>query len=158
MLVPHVYISLAMVIIINPQQLVYYMTDSLTKGETEWTINGRYTGITELELTENGIKQVLETGKILIGPGKLVDPLRLAHAFISPRKRAQTTFDLLFDGAGKEALLKDEKVTTTEELAEWDYGKYEGLVTKEIRARRKKQGLDQEKPWDIWRDGCEDGE
>ena len=158
MLVPHVYISLAMVIIIIPQQLVYHMTNSLTKGETEWTINGRYTGITELELTENGIKQVLETGKILIGPGKLVDPLRLAHAFISPRKRAQTTFDLLFDGAGKEALLKDEKVTTTEELAEWDYGKYEGLVTKEIRARRKKQGLDQEKPWDIWRDGCEDGE
>lgn len=137
---------------------MYYMTNSLTKGETEWTINGRYTGITELELTENGIKQVLGTGKILIGPGKLVDPLKLAHAFISPRKRAQTTFDLLFDGAGKEALLKDKKVTTTEELAEWDYGKYEGLLTQEIRARRKEQGLDQEKPWDIWRDGCEGGE
>lgn len=78
--------------------------------------------------------------------------------FISPRNRAQTTFDLLFDGVGKEELVKDEKVTTTEELAEWDYGKYEGLFTKEIRALRKDQGLDQEKPWDIWRDGCEDGE
>lgn len=128
------------------------------KGETEWSKNGRYTGITELELTEDGIQQVLGTGKILIGPGKLIDPLKLAHAFVSPRKRAQTTFDLLFDGFGREALLKDEKVTTTEALAEWDYGRYEGLFTREIRARRKDQGLDQERPWDIWRDGCEDGE
>lgn len=128
------------------------------KGETEWTKDGRHTGITELELTEYGVQQVLGTGKVLIGPGKLIDPMKLAHVFISPRKRAQTTFDLLFDGVGKEALVKDEKVTTTEELAEWDYGKYEGLFTKEIRARRKDQGLDQEKPWDIWRDGCEDGE
>lgn len=127
-------------------------------GETEWTKNGRYTGITELELTENGVQQVLGTGKILVGPGKLIDPVKLAHVFISPRKRALATFDLLFDRVGKEALVKDEKVTTTEELAEWDYGKYEGLLTKEIRARRKDQGLDQDKPWDIWRDGCEDGE
>lgn len=128
------------------------------KGETEWSKNGRYTGITELELTEDGIQQVLGTGKILIGPGMLIDPVKLAHVFISPRKRAQTTFDLLFDRLDKEALVKDEKVTTTEELAEWDYGRYEGLFTKEIRALRKDQGLDQERPWDIWRDGCEGGE
>lgn len=128
------------------------------KGETEWTKSGRYTGITELELTENGVQQVLGTGKILVGPGKLIDRVKLAHVFISPRKRAQATFDLLFDRVGKEALVKDEKVTTTEELAEWDYGRYEGLLTKEIRARRKEQGLDPDKPWDIWRDGCEDGE
>lgn len=127
-------------------------------GETEWTKNGRYTGITELELTDNGVQQVLGTKKILVGPGKLIDPAKLAHVFVSPRKRAQTTFDLLFDGVGKETLEKDGKVSTTEELAEWDYGKYEGLVTKEIRARRKEQGLDKEVPWDIWRDGCEDGE
>lgn len=128
------------------------------KGETEWSKNGRYTGITELELTEDGIQQVLGTGKILIGPGMLIDPVKLAHVFISPRKRAQITFDLLFDRLDKEALVKDEKVTTTEELAEWDYGRYEGLFTKEIRALRKDQGLDQERPWDIWRDGCEGGE
>lgn len=127
-------------------------------GETEWTKNGRYTGVTELELTENGVRQVLGSGKIIVGPGKLIDPAKLAHVFISPRKRAQTTFDLLFNGAGKEILQKENKVSTTEELAEWDYGKYEGLLTKEIRARRKEQGLDKNRPWDIWRDGCEDGE
>ena len=127
-------------------------------GETEWTKTGRWTGTTELELTDKGVEQVLATGRMLIGTGKLIDPARLAHVFVSPRQRAQTTFDLLFDDVGKDALEKDGKVSTTEELAEWDYGKYEGLLTKEIRARREGQGLDQERPWDIWRDGCEDGE
>ena len=127
-------------------------------GETEWTKNGRYTGITELELTENGVRQVLGTGKMLVGPGKLIDPGKLAHVFVSPRKRAQVTFDLLFDGVGKESLVRSGKVSTSEALAEWDYGKYEGLLTKEIRACRESQGLDKEKPWNIWRDGCEDGE
>lgn len=127
-------------------------------GETEWTKNGRYTGITELELTDSGVQQVLGTKKILVGPGKLIDPTKLAQVFVSPRKRAQATFDLLFDGAGKDALEQNGKISITEEIAEWDYGKYEGLLTKEIRARRKEQGLDKEVPWDIWRDGCEDGE
>jgi len=126
-------------------------------GETEWTKNGRYTGITGLELTYNGVQQVLGTKKTLVGPGKLIDPAKLAHVFVSRRKRAQKTFDLLFHGVGKDALDKDGKVSITEEIAEWDYGKYEGLLTKEIRAR-KEQGLDKEVPWDIWRDGCEDGE
>lgn len=95
---------------------------------------------------------------MLVGPEKLIDPTKLAHIFISPRKRAQSTFDLLFDGIGKESLVESGKVSTTEALAEWDYGKYEGHLTNEIRFRRKSQGLDKEKPWDIWRDGCEDGE
>lgn len=126
-------------------------------GETEWSKNGRYTGITELELTDNGVQQVIGTGKVLVGPGKLVDPAKLAHVFVSPRKRARTTYDLLFS-AEKELLEKEGKVTMTEELAEWDYGKYEGLLTKEIRTRREDQGLDKERHWDIWQDGCEDGE
>ena len=49
-------------------------------------------------------------------------------------------------------------LTLTEDIAEWDYGDYEGLLTSEIRARRKERGLDQEREWDIWRDGCEGGE
>lgn len=46
----------------------------------------------------------------------------------------------------------------TEDIAEWDYGDYEGLVVREIRARRKEKGLDREREWNIWRDGCEGGE
>ena len=49
-------------------------------------------------------------------------------------------------------------MTTTEDIAEWDYGDYEGLLTKEIRVRRKEKGLNKEKAWDIWVDECEGGE
>ncbi|KAK8166315.1 phosphoglycerate mutase family protein [Phyllosticta citrichinensis] len=128
-------------------------------GETEWTINGRYTGVTELPLTPNGERQVLGSGRALVGSNKLINPSRLAAVYISPRQRAQQTYDLLFAPAAKTALAAANKVHTTPRLAEWDYGAYEGLLTKEIRARRAARGLDApERPWDIWRDGCEDGE
>lgn len=35
---------------------------------------------------------------------------------------------------------------------------YEGLLAPEIRERRKSNGLDQDRAWSIWRDGCEGGE
>ncbi|KAI9853194.1 MAG: hypothetical protein M1838_000050 [Thelocarpon superellum] len=127
-------------------------------GETEWTKNGRYTGTTELELTADGVKQVKGSGTVIIGTGKLIDPTKLAHVFISPRKRAQMTFDILFEENDKQSLQAAQKISTTKRLAEWDYGLYEGLSTREIRALRKEHGLDQETPWDIWRDGCEGGE
>ena len=95
---------------------------------------------------------------MLVGSSKVIDPSRFAHVFVSPRQRAQKTLDLLLGDAQKGALEKEGKVTTTEDIAEWDYGDYEGLVTKEIRARRKEKGLDKEKAWDIWVDGCEGGE
>jgi broad specificity phosphatase PhoE len=37
-----------------------------------------------------------------------------------------------------------------EDLVEWDYGQYEGVTTREIRAVRP--------GWDLWRDGCPGGE
>ncbi|TKA66789.1 hypothetical protein B0A49_06156 [Cryomyces minteri] len=127
-------------------------------GETEWSQNGRYTGKTDLPLTSKGVQQVLSTSKIVIGPQKLIDPASLAHVYISPRTRAQRTFDLLLGDAGKKELVDAGKVSTTEELAEWDYGAYEGLLTHQIRERRKEKGLDGKRAWDIWTDGCEDGE
>ena len=95
---------------------------------------------------------------MLIGEGKLIDPSKLIKVFVSPRKRAQTTFDLLFAKEEKDRLSKAGRIEVTDEIAEWGYGEYEGLVTSQIREKRKEQGLDQERPWDIWRDGCEDGE
>lgn len=38
------------------------------------------------------------------------------------------------------------------------YRQYEGIKTNEIRAKRQSHGLDKDREWDIWRDGCEDGE
>ncbi|PYH47090.1 phosphoglycerate mutase [Aspergillus saccharolyticus JOP 1030-1] len=129
-------------------------------GETEWSKSGRYTGTSEIELTAAGISQVTASGKILVGAGKLIDPTRkLARVFISPRRRAAHTFELAFAEADKQALRDGGKVQANDErLAEWGYGLYEGLLTKEIRALRKEHGLDGEREWDIWRDGCEGGE
>ncbi|PYH81042.1 phosphoglycerate mutase-like protein [Aspergillus uvarum CBS 121591] len=129
-------------------------------GETEWSKSGRYTGTSEIELTADGIKQVTASGQILVGAGKLLDPARkLARVFVSPRRRAMHTFELAFPEADKQALRAAGKVQENDErLAEWGYGLYEGLLTKEIRALRKEHGLDGEQEWDIWRDGCEGGE
>ena len=60
---------------------------------------------------------------IIFGPGKLIDLSKQAHAFISPHRRAQATSEL-FDAVGRDSLIERSKVTTTDELAEWDYGKY----------------------------------
>jgi broad specificity phosphatase PhoE len=38
----------------------------------------------------------------------------------------------------------------TDDLLEWDYGAYEGITTAEIRRQRP--------AWNLWRDGCPDGE
>jgi broad specificity phosphatase PhoE len=53
---------------------------------------------------------------------------------------------------------ESDTVTVTEDIAEWDYGEYEGLVIGQIKERRRKQGLDVESPYNIWSDGCEGGE
>ncbi|KAK6523535.1 hypothetical protein TWF281_001516 [Arthrobotrys megalospora] len=131
-------------------------------GETEWTKNGRYTGSTDLELTPHGVKQVKGTASQLVGSGKLIDPARIVRVWVSPRKRALQTFGLLFNGlndsGGNSPTIPEDKITITEDIAEWDYGDYEGLLVEEIRSSRKERGLDQDIAWNIWRDGCEGGE
>ncbi|KAF8647950.1 hypothetical protein AX16_006482 [Volvariella volvacea WC 439] len=112
-------------------------------GETEWSISGRHTGRTDIPLTPRGEEQVKLIGKVLVGPGRLIDPKDVCTAFVSPRQRAVKTFDLLFD-----------KIlphwTFTEDVREWDYGRYEGLKPKEIQ--------ELSPGWSIWTDGCPDGE
>ena len=124
-------------------------------GETEWAKLGRSTGTTEIELTPVGAAQVSAAAAVLVGANKTINPDRLQHVFVSPRSRARKTFELLFascldDVAGK--------VTYTEDIAEWDYGDYEGLTNQEIRASRKERALDLERSWDILLDGCDGGE
>lgn len=95
------------------------------------------------------------TGQVLVGAGKLIDPRRLAHVFVSPRVRAGATLELLVGSVEKERLLRDGRITVTEDIAEWDYGEYEGLTPKQIGEGRRARGLGR---WDIWTEGCEGGE
>lgn len=98
-----------------------------------------------------------QTASVVFGPGQLIDPAKLSKIICSPRNRAQRTLELLLDrdsNAETRQRLEDQ-TTTTEDIAEWGYGDYEGLMTHQIQELRKSRGLDQERPWDIWRDGCE---
>lgn len=106
-------------------------------------------------MTKKGLDQIESTAALLVGPGKLLDPDRLARVYVSPRKRAVKTFELLLPTPSD---VVSEKVRFTEDIAEWGYGKYEGMKNPAIRDERKKRGLDSEREWDIWIDGCEQGE
>ena len=107
----------------------------LRHGETEWSKSGRHTGRTELDLTETGREQAKLAADAL-SVLSLDKPLVVS----SPRQRALVTAEL--------AGLKVDEVSPL--LAEWDYGEYEGLTTREIR---------QKVPdWLVWTHGCPGGE
>ena len=93
---------------------------------------------------------------MVVGPGKIIDPSKINQLFISPRKRALRTYELLFDEAARHKF--EGKVEITEDIREWDYGLYEGILPSEAKAGRKARGLDKGRPWNIWIDGCEEGE
>ncbi|KAI0697127.1 phosphoglycerate mutase-like protein [Cytidiella melzeri] len=114
-------------------------------GETEWSLNGRHTGRSDIPLTARGEDETKQRALQLVGPGKVLDPANLCMVFVSPRKRAHNTFHLLFDH-----LEKVPHHQITEEVREWDYGDYEGLKPNEIKAKNP--------TWTIWNDGCPGGE
>ena len=80
-------------------------------GETAWTINRRHTGLTDLPLTERGVRNARSLGERLRGA-------QFAHVFSSPLQGAYYTCEL--------AGFKDVAVVDPD-LMEWDYGDYEGL-------------------------------
>ncbi|WP_160004953.1 histidine phosphatase family protein [Rhizobium sp. 18055] len=103
-------------------------------GETEWSLSGRHTGRSDIPLTENGKAAAEKVGPRLAGHV-------FAEVWTSPSQRARNTCSLAGFEAG--AIVKPD-------LAEWDYGAYEGIRTKEI--------LEGRPGWQLFRDGCPDGE
>lgn len=85
---------------------------------------------------------------------ELIDPTLLASIHVSPRTRAQRTFELLFASTDEKPPLRIDK-----NVREWTYGDYEGFYKHEAVASREAKGLPSgEGGWDIWVDGCEGGE
>ena len=103
-------------------------------GETEWSLSGQHTGITDLPMTERGERDAARLAERLRG-------LNFAQVFTSPLRRARRTCELAGFGEGAEIL---------PDAIEWNYGDYEGVRTVEIQ--RERPG------WDLFRDGCPGGE
>lgn len=102
-------------------------------GETDWSLSGQHTGLTDLPLTERGEREA----RALVP--RLRD-LQCSLVLTSPLQRAARTCEVAgFAGAETDA-----------DLYEWNYGAYEGRRTAEIRAERP--------DWNLFRDGCPGGE
>ncbi len=104
-------------------------------GETAWSLSGQHTGLTDLPLTEQG-----ERNARLVGE-KQLHGRPFARVFSSQLQRARRTCELAGYG---------DKVEIDPDLAEWDYGDYEGRTTADIRRERP--------DWQLFRDGCPGGE
>ena len=103
-------------------------------GETEWSRSGQHTSRTDLPLIEEGRARARALGREL-------SERRFALVLSSPFRRALETAELA--GLG-------DQLEVCDDLREWDYGRYEGITTPQIR---------EENPgWNLWRDGCPDGE
>lgn len=86
-------------------------------GQTQWSREGRHTGRTDVALTERG-----ELEARALAP--MITDLDPALVLCSPRTRARRTAELA--GIQVDAIDDD--------LAEWDYGDFEGLTSAQIRA------------------------
>jgi broad specificity phosphatase PhoE len=103
-------------------------------GETTWSLSGRHTGRTDIALTPHGEDEARRLRPLL-------ERVTFSAVFASPRQRALQTCEL----AGLAATAEIEP-----DLAEWDYGDYEG---------RRSVDIIKERPgWNVFRDGCPHGE
>ncbi len=94
-------------------------------GETEWSVSGRHTSVTDLDLTDEGVRiaQALRPALALVD---------FDHVHTSPRRRARRTAEIAGFGHAE----------VDDDLVEWAYGDYEGITTPQIRER--------DPGWTIW--------
>jgi probable phosphoglycerate mutase len=103
-------------------------------GDTVWTDSRQRTGRTDLPLNERGEERARQLGERL-------HRLSFVRVFTSPLQRAFKTCQLAGFGAVGQV---------DPDLVEWDYGRFEGKLTKDI--------LKERPGWEMFRDGCPDGE
>ncbi|HXA43629.1 MAG TPA: histidine phosphatase family protein [Candidatus Solibacter sp.] len=102
-------------------------------GDTEWSQSGQHTGRTDLPLLDSGRAQGSRLRSLLASR-------RFAAVLTSPRRRAAETA----------ALAGFASATPDADLAEWDYGDYEGLTSLQVQT--------QVPGWTLWDDGAPGGE
>lgn len=103
-------------------------------GETEWSASGKHTSRSDIPLTARGQRAAQAIGQYLAGQ-------EFSLILTSPRQRALETCRIA--GYSTHAIVDNN-------LAEWDYGNYEGRTTAEIRS--------EVAGWTIWRASVPGGE
>ncbi len=103
-------------------------------GETDWSLSGRHTGKTDVAITVHGEEQARALRPWVAGES-------FSRVLTSPRLRARATCEL--SGASS-------RPDVESDLAEWDYGDYEGRRSVDICNGRP--------GWNLYRDGCPNGE
>jgi broad specificity phosphatase PhoE len=98
-------------------------------GETQWSLTGKHTGISDIPLTEHGRQQARLLRQELVATN-------VQRVLTSPLVRARETCEL----AGLAA-----RAEIDADLMEWNYGDYEGLTSDQIHADRP--------GWTIFNDG-----
>ena len=104
-------------------------------GQSMWNLENKFTGWTDVELSEQGIQEAKEAGKILKEKGFHFD-----LAFTSVLKRAEDTLDYILKEMGEE----DIEIKRSWKLNERHYGALQGLNKDETK---KKYGDEQVLLW-----------
>lgn len=104
-------------------------------GQSMWNLENRFTGWTDVELSEQGIQEAKEAGKVLKEKGFEFDV-----AYTSVLKRANDTLNYILDELGE----KDIPIKRSWRLNERHYGALQGLNKDETR---EKYGAEQVLLW-----------
>lgn len=89
-------------------------------GESEWNLLGKWTGLTDVGLTEKGMKDAETIGRIV--PADIT----FDELYTSVLKRTEETLQAMIRGMNKPELNELPKIAAVE-LNERDYGKYTGM-------------------------------
>ena len=95
-------------------------------GQSMWNLENRFTGWTDIELSEQGIKEAKEAGKVLKEKGFEFDV-----AYTSVLKRANDTLNYILEELNE----KDIPIKKSWKLNERHYGALQGLNKDETRAK-----------------------
>lgn len=104
-------------------------------GQSIWNLENKFTGWTDVDLSENGIKEAKEAGKILKSKNYKFD-----IAYTSVLKRAQDTLKYILEELDETNI----EIKESYKLNERHYGALQGLNKDETR---KKYGDEQVKLW-----------
>jgi len=100
----------------------------LRHGQSQWNLENRFTGFTDVDLTQEGEEEARQVGERLKNAG-----IKFDKVFTSTLKRAGNTAEIALKEAGQEGLLSD--MVRHDDLRERDYGDLTGLNKDETREK-----------------------